>query len=290
LKLNRFESNRKERLHAMRLSRVKSKLRNGEPALITCCHFADPSVYEMTSLMGFDGIWLDLEHHATSDETAATLMRAARVGASDIIARPAKGEFMRMGRLLEVGAQGIMYPRCESVDEAEELVKWAKFAPQGARGADGASGDNPYCAMPMPQYFRAANEHTLLIVQLESPGSLDHAEAIARVDGVDVLMLGPGDLSVLAGIPYQFDHPLIADAYRRVAAAAKSAGKWWGTVSGNPEHTRMLMDLGARFICHGCDLIMVKQGMELIQQRYASLGFTFDNRLAAEAAQLAKLP
>ena len=270
----------------MRFSRVKDKLKRGQAALVTCCHFIDPSVYELVSLMGFDGIWLDLEHHPTSDETASQLMRAARVGASDIIARPAKGEFMRMGRLLESGAQGIMYPRCETAEEAAELVQWAKFAPQGKRGVDGANGDNPYCCMPMPAYLRAANEHTLLICQLESPTALDNALGIAQVPGVDVLMLGPGDLSVVAGIPYQFDHPIIVDAYRRVAAAASQAGKWWGTVSGSPEHTQKLFDLGAKFICHGCDLIMVKQGMELIQQRYAALGFTFENRLAAEAAQL----
>ena len=270
----------------MRFSRVKAKLRKGEPALITCCHFIDPSVYELVSLMGFDAIWLDLEHHATSVETAATLMRAARVGVSDIIARPAKGEFMRMARMLEAGAQGIMYPRCESAEEAAELVRWAKFAPQGERGVDGGNGDNPYCAMPMPPYLKAANELTLLITQLESPKALDAAESIARVPGVDVLMIGPGDLSVIAGIPYQFDHPLIADAYRRVAEAAHRAGKWWGTVTGTPEHTRMLMDLGARFLCHGADIIMLKQGMELVQQRYSALGFTFDNRLAAQAAEL----
>ncbi len=272
----------------MRFSRVKAKLRKGGAALITCCHFIDPSVYELVSLLGFDGIWLDLEHHATSDETAANLMRAARVGSSDVIARPAKGEFMRMGRLLEAGAQGIMYPRCESADEAAELVRWAKFAPQGERGVDGANGDNPYCAMPMPPYLKAANEHTLLIVQLESPTALDQAEAIAKVPGVDVLMLGPGDLSVIAGIPYEFDHPLIANAYHRVAEAARIAGKWWGTVSGTPEHTQRLLDLNAKFICHGCDLIQVKQGMEMIQQRYSALGFTFENRLEAEAAALAK--
>lgn len=270
----------------MRFSRVKAKLRKGEAALITCCHFIDPSVYELVSLLGFDGIWLDLEHHATSDETAATLMRAARVGASDVIARPAKGEFMRMGRLLEAGAQGIMYPRCESAEEAEELVRWAKFAPQGERGVDGANGDNPYCSMPMPPYLRAANEHTLLIAQLESPRAVDAAEDIARVPGIDILMIGPGDLSVIAGIPYQFDHPLIAEAQRHVAEAARKAGKWWGTVSGTPQHTQQLLDQGAKFICHGADLILVKQGMEQIQRNYAPLGFTFENRLAAQAAEL----
>lgn len=270
----------------MRFSTVKAKLRRGEPALITCCHFTDPSVYELVSLMGFDGIWLDLEHHATSDETAAGLMRAARVGVSDIIARPARWEYMRMGRILEAGAQGIMYPRCESAEEAREVVRWAKFAPQGRRGVDGANGDNPYCSMPMPAYLKAANEHTLLIVQLESPEALEAADEIAAVDGVDVLMLGPGDLSVIAGIPYQFDNPLIREAYERTAAAAERAGKWWGTVSGNPEHTKMLLQLGAKFICHGADIIMVKQGMELIQERYGALGFRFDNRIRRMVEEL----
>jgi 4-hydroxy-2-oxoheptanedioate aldolase len=138
----------------------------------------------------------------------------------------------------------------------------------------------------MPPYLKAANEHTLLIAQLESPTALDAVEAIAKVKGIDVLMIGPADLSVIAGIPYQFDHPLIKDAFKRVAVAAKSAGIQWGTVSGAPEHTKSLLDQGAKFICHGADLIMVKLGMELIQQRYAPLGFTFDNRLAAQAAEL----
>jgi 2-keto-3-deoxy-L-rhamnonate aldolase RhmA len=132
----------------------------------------------------------------------------------------------------------------------------------------------------MVPYLQSANEQTVLIAQLESPSAIEQAEAIASVPGIDVVMIGPGDLSVVAGIPYQFDHPIITQAYRSVAVAAKRTGKAWGTVSGTPEHTRQLLDLGARFLCHGCDLIMVKQGMEQIQQRYAPLGFTFDNLLA----------
>src|SRR5579872_6258376 len=160
----------------MRLSRVKAKLRRNEPALITTLHYTDQTLYEMTSLMGFDGIWMDLEHHHYSVETAANLMRAARVGASDIIARPAKGEYMRMSRLLEAGAQGIMYPRCESAEEAAEVVKWAKFAPVGERGIDGANADAPYCFMPIKPYLRTANAETLVIIQIESPRAVEKVE------------------------------------------------------------------------------------------------------------------
>jgi 4-hydroxy-2-oxoheptanedioate aldolase len=272
----------------MRFSRIKAKLRRNEPALITTLHYTDQTLYEMTSLMGFDGIWMDLEHHHYSVETAANLMRAARVGASDIVARPAKGEYMRMARLLEAGAQGIMYPRCESADEAAEVIKWMKFAPMGERGIDGANADAPYCFMPVKPYLRTANEETIAIIQIESPRAVESVEAIAKVPGVDVLMVGPADLSVLAGIPFEFDHPYMVQAIERVAKAAKTAGIHWGTVSGSPEHTRKLLELGARFICHGADILMVKRGLEQIQQSYAPLGFSFDNRMAAMTAELEK--
>src|SRR5262245_5612721 len=121
----------------MRRSRIKAKLARNEPVLVTAIHFSDAAIHEMTSLMGFDGIWLDLEHHAHSLEAATHYIRAARVGVSDVIARPAKGEFMRMARLLEAGAKGIMYPRCSDAAEVKEVVRWAKFAPLGERGVDG---------------------------------------------------------------------------------------------------------------------------------------------------------
>src|SRR5688500_9068752 len=98
----------------MRTSRIKAKLSRGEPVLVTTLHLTDPSLFELASLLGFDGIWMDLEHHGYSVETASNLMRATRVGGTDIMARPAKGEFMRLGRLLEAGAQGILYPRCDN--------------------------------------------------------------------------------------------------------------------------------------------------------------------------------
>mgnify|MGYP002624222174 CR=1 FL=1 len=126
----------------MRTSVVKSKLARDEPAFIITLHLTDPVVYELASQMGFDGIWMDLEHHAVSLETAAALMRAARVGVSDIVARPAKGEFARISRMLESGAQGIIYPRCSDAAEAAEVVAWAKFAPIGNRGFDGSNADS----------------------------------------------------------------------------------------------------------------------------------------------------
>lgn len=266
----------------MRNSRIKAKWARNESALVTQLHFTDPSVFELTSLMGFDGIWMDLEHHGYSVETAAQMMRGARVGVSDIVARPAKGELLRMGRLLEMGAQAIMYPRCQSPEEAREVVRWAKFAPLGQRGFDGGNADMPYSSMPVVEYLETANRETLIIIQLEDPASVEQAEAIAAVEGVDALMLGPADYSILSGVPGQFTHAKVEAATAQVAAAARNTGKQWGRPAGSVEQTQQFLEMGARLIFHHVDLLMVKNALEKIQADFAPLGFTFDNRLSRE--------
>lgn len=260
----------------MRLSRIKAKLARNEPALVVTLHLTDPSIFELVSLLGFDGIWMDLEHHAYSLETAGDLMRAARVGGADIVARPAKGEFMRMARLLEAGAQGIMYPRCADADEAAEVVRWAKFPPLGTRGFDGGNPDMPYCTLPLDEYVQAANEQTFLVIQIEDKEALENADAIARVEGVDVLMLGPADFSILSGIPGQFDHPLMNEAIDRIADAARKAGKHWGVPVASAEKAAEMLDRGARFLPHHADIVMIKNALEQIQRQFKPLGFTFD--------------
>lgn len=260
----------------MRPSRVKAKLKRGEPALVTCLHFLDAAVFEMTSILGFDCIWMDLEHHPTGVETAANLMRGARVGVADILARPGKGELMRMGRLLELGASGIMYPRCSGVEEAKEVVRWSKFAPLGTRGFDGAGPDSRFASMSMTDYLAAANEETFIVIQLEEQAAVDQAEAIAAIPGVDVLMLGPADFSVLSGIPGQFDHPKVQAAVEKIAAAAKNQGKHWGMPSFSLEHARQLLALGSKLHFHMSDLTLLRRGLLNLRQEFAPLGFSFD--------------
>lgn len=254
-----------------------AKLRQDQPVLVTQLHLIDACVYEMASLMGFDGLWMDMEHHTYSLQTAAELMRAARVGSSDVIARPAKGELMRMQRMLEAGAQGIMYPRCDDAAEAAEVVRWAKFAPQGQRGFDGSGADMPYMSMPLDEYLVEANRQTFVIMQIEPPHALEGAEEIAAVEGVDVVMLGPADFSILSGIPGQFDHPLVRDATRRIADAARKAGKPWGCPASSPEHARTLLDMGARIIFHMADIVLVRNGLEQVRRDFRPLGLAFND-------------
>lgn len=263
----------------MRPSVVKAKLRKNEPVLGVALHFTDPSVYELTSLMGFDYIWMDLEHHATGVETANNLIRATRAGRTDVMCRPAKGEFMRMSRLLEAGAHGILYPRCDSAEEAREVVRWSKFAPLGTRGFDGGNPDMPYCSVDFAEYIRTANEETWVTIQIEDPKALERVDEIAAVEGVDVVMLGPADFSILAGIPGQFSHPKIHEALQQIKRACDRHGKHWGTVAGTPQRVKELIDMGARWTTGGCDLIWVMQGLQQAQRDYGELGFRFQNQL-----------
>jgi 4-hydroxy-2-oxoheptanedioate aldolase len=262
-------------------SRVKAKLAKDQPVLVTTISLSDPSLFELASLMGFDAIWLDLEHHAHSVEAANNYIRAARVGVSDIIARPAKGEFMRLSRLLEAGAKGIMYPRCDDAKEAAEVVRWSKFAPLGERGFDGANPDQPYCSMAMAEYIAAANRETFLIIQIEHARALDQVEEIAKVPGVDALMLGPADFTVLGGIPGQFDGDAVRKAKQRIASAARAAGIHWGATCPTIQHIQESLGLGARFICYGADILWIKRGLEQVRKECEPLGFKFDG--AAES-------
>jgi 4-hydroxy-2-oxoheptanedioate aldolase len=168
-----------------------------------------------------------------------------------------------------------MYPRCESAVEAAEVVQWAKFAPLGRRGADCGNPDMPYLTMPVADYVKAANEQTFIVMQLEDPEAVERADEIAAVPGIDVLFFGVGDFSVLSGFPGRFDHPQVEEAVKRVAAAARKAGIHWGMPCFSPEHGRKLLDMGARFLAHSADIVILKAGLERIQADFKPLGYRF---------------
>jgi len=256
----------------MRKSIVKELWAAGQPACCTLVKLADPRVSEIAAMAGFDCLWMDLEHHCWSLETAENMIRAARLLGCDVMARPAKGEVMRMGRLLEAGATGILYPRVETVEEARECVRGARFAPLGERGFDGGNADSPYGGMDMASYIKAANRETFILAQIESPTAVPNARAIAEVDGIDGLFFGPGDFSVLSGVPGQFESDTVQDALREVCQSAQAAGKQFGTLVFNHEQAERILKMGATFVSMGCDIAMVKDAMEKLRDRYRDLG------------------
>ena len=164
----------------MKSSKVKKIWKEGGLALGPLIKSIDPVHSEILSQMDFDFLWYDLEHSDKSVETFANLARAPRVGDVDILARPARWEYMRMARLMEAGAQGIMYPRCESVEEAKDVIRFSKFHPLGERGFDGGNADNNFGQYPADNYTDEANKESWITIQIESPAALPHVCARYR--------------------------------------------------------------------------------------------------------------
>ncbi len=256
----------------MKTNGVKQRLAKNEPCFVTTLHLCDPFVYELASTLGVDGIWLDMEHRPFNLETVQRLMTAARAGGeSDVIVRTSRHELQLVTRVLECGAQGVIYPRCNDAEEARQVVRAAKFAPLGIRGCDGWGRDAPFGQMPLEQYIRTANEQTLVVIQIETPEALENAAAIAAVEGVDVLMFGPGDFSVLSGVPGQVRSPKVVDASRRVCEAALSAGKHFSQPVANMEAAEELIEMGGRLLFHDADVLMINRGLRSMLEQIAGL-------------------
>ena len=259
----------------MRPSRVKKRWEQGMPVLATFAHFVDPQSAELIGLMGIDCLWIDLEHQSISTGEFANMARAARISDMDVMARPANGEFMRTARLIEAGASVIMYPRCESDEEAQELVRHTKFPPLGERGFFDVNPDNPYCLVPMDDYLCASNQETILLVQIESPHAVGQARAIAEIDGIDMLFFGPTDFSVAADVAGQFDGDVVCRAMADTAAVAQAAGKRFGTLVRNLDQAKRALDLGASLLTYSGDLHFVRESLFKVREQFGSLGIPF---------------
>jgi 4-hydroxy-2-oxoheptanedioate aldolase len=265
-------------LLTMKINRIKERLARNEPSFIVTLHLPVPVIYELASLIGIDGIWLDMEHRNFGLETVQSLLMGANAGGeSDVIVRTSRHELTLVTRVLECGAQGVIYPRCADAEEARQVVNAVKFSPLGPRGCDGWGRDAPFGTMAIDEYIRTANEQTLVVIQIESPEAVEQAEAIAQVEGVDVLMFGMGDFSVFAGVPGQVRHEKVLRASQRVCEAALSAGKHFGQPVPTMEDAEALINMGGRLVFHNADIVMVNRGLRLMKEQVESLRkkFTF---------------
>lgn len=253
----------------MKPSRVLTKLRQGKPVLVTSITpVASPKFTELIGLLDIDCVWLDMEHQDYDYHDMANACLGCRAGGCDAMIRIRKEGMHSYFRALEVGANGIMSPHCMSVDEAKYVVRNSRFDPVGLRGMDGIEAPADHSLMPMDQYMETANRETFVVVQIEDREAVDVVEEIAEVEGIDILFVGPGDLSQSLGVPLQFDHPKMKDAFARVAKAAGASGKWWGSTSGTEDHIRMLLDKGALFISQGSVIRMVVEGYTEVKERF----------------------
>jgi 4-hydroxy-2-oxoheptanedioate aldolase len=219
---------------------------------------------------GYDGFWLDAEHAGISTDQitmAALVGRACGLGS---FVRMPVTNYAAVTQALESGVDGVMAAQVVSAAEAEKFVTWAKFAPRGVRGLNTQGADANFTHKSQLELAHDANRDHFVAIQIETLGALDDAAAIAKIDGVDLLFVGPADLSQALGVLGQPDHEKVWAAIDRVAEACRRHGKAWGIVPASPAYADRCAEKGCRMITFGSDVVAMRLGVQALKTMYAS--------------------
>ncbi|MFA6724898.1 MAG: aldolase/citrate lyase family protein [Lentisphaeria bacterium] len=252
---------------------TKTKIKSGQPVYMVKVHYQDPALYELVGLLGYDCVWICNEHVGIDAAKMDGIIRACRISGMDAVIRIKPANYQPMLHVLEFGAKGIMLPRAQNAQEVEKVVSDMKFYPQGRRGLDGVNAEAAYGLTPMREYIAKANEENFLIVQIEDPETLPHIEEIAALPGVDVLFVGPGDLSMNLGIAGEFEHPRMLQIYEQVVAACQKHGKAAG-IPCRPDKLPQYMEYGFRFFAGGADYHFIRNGYTELRAQLEQLGIS----------------
>jgi 4-hydroxy-2-oxoheptanedioate aldolase len=205
---------------------------------------------------GFDTLYVDLEHSSFSLDTCGQIcMAALEAGIAPFVRVPANTpEYI--SRVLAGGAFGVIAPHIRSADEAKAVVRAAKFPPLGERSNAGGLPHLHFRAFPVAEAYAALNDATMVVVQFESAAALAQAEEIVAVDGVDMVLIGLNDLLADWGIPGEYDHPRVHEAYAKTIAACRRRGKHCGVggLATRPDLVAEFVKMGARYVSTGTDL------------------------------------
>jgi 4-hydroxy-2-oxoheptanedioate aldolase len=249
----------------MRNSKILAKIRAGKPAKLAMMgHFLPPFVAYAASL-GYDGIWLDLEHRPMDSREVQAMLTYFHLYDIDCMLRTPTREKGQLYRYLEDGATGLMVPHVSDAQSAYDLVQRVKFPPVGDRGLEGRGLeanfglDIPISRDPLVEH---ALQETFLIVQIETPQGLAAAEEIAAIDGIDGLYVGPSDLRLrMKHVPENERYSTEA-AVEYVADICKRHGKTWGCLAATLDDVRLHASLGAGIQVWGLDARILSEGLK----------------------------
>jgi 2-dehydro-3-deoxyglucarate aldolase/4-hydroxy-2-oxoheptanedioate aldolase len=237
-----------------------------------CGRIGTPPTIDLYGLAGgFDGFWFDQEHCGLTYKEMEVAALAARANGFDCIVRLAPSGYSVVTQSYEAGFGGVMAARIESLAQAEQFVDWAKFAPRGSRGMNTSGRDAHYTHIQQKEFAEKANREHFVAIQIEMLGALNDVDAIAAIDGVDLLFVGPADLSQSLGVQGERNHPKVWEGMEAVAKACKKHGKHWGVVPVDPAYAERCYDLGCRMITFGNDILALKTGIATLKNNYTKL-------------------
>ncbi len=226
----------------------------------TFLNLGSATAVEIAANTGFDWLLIDLEHGSGALSDLRNMLLACRGSGSAPIVRIRSVDPDTVKFVMDSGAAGVMFPYVSKPDEARRAVACMKYPPQGNRGVAGAIRATDY-ARRWKDYFTEANAQSLVVVQIETPEAVENASQIAAVEGVDVLFVGPLDLSVNLGCPGDFSQPHFVNALKKVVESCATHGKVPGILT-KFGFEQKHKELGFRFTALGSDSVAIVQGME----------------------------
>ena len=214
----------------------------------------DPGTPAIFAAAGYDFCFFDMEHGNYSMETVADLIRGCKsVGIGSIIRVPHL-ETHFISRVLDAGAEGIMVPMTSRREQAERIVRYSKFTPLGARGFGNQTGQTDYQVRKTVEFMKEANDNTFIVAQIETKEAIENIEEILDVEGIDVGLIGPNDLSISLGVPDLMGSEVMTQAIDRVVQAAKKKKKASGMHIGSIDALKKWRSKGMTVLAYSTDI------------------------------------
>lgn len=251
-------------------NKVKKALKAGETVI--GCQVAvvrSPNICQMCATAGFDFIFIDMEHGGFNMETVEDFITASKgAGIIPVVRVPALEEHF-IGRLLDSGACGLIVPHIRTKAEAERVIRYAKYRPEGDRGLAPFRAHTDFTNVDVPQFMRQANENTMIVIMVEDDEAVKNIDELASVEGVDVVFIGTTDLSQELNIPGQVRHPEILKRIDRVIEACKKKNVAVGMPVSDPGWCQP----GIRFLFAASDIgLIVNGGAKIVANYKAVIG------------------
>lgn len=245
--------------------RLIEKLQKGDTVIGPFSKTSDPSMIESMGYAGFDFIIIDLEHGPNTILNAQNLIRAAEITGTFPIIRVASNAAVDIGKALDIGAMGVQVPQVTTAEEAKEAVRYAKFGPQGDRGVCRFVRAAEFSNKDRYAYFKEANER-YLILQLEGVEAVNNIEEIVEVEGIDIIFLGPYDLSQALGVGGQIDHPIVIEKMTSIISMCKERQIKTGVFTDRIDSAKEWVRLGVDYISFSVDVGILQDACKHIVQ------------------------
>lgn len=244
---------------------MKTKMQASQPVVGVFVSIESPTTVELLAHAGVDFVMVDSEHNPITAGDAVNMYRAAEALGVPALTRIGENTQQVIAKFMDAGSLGVMMPMINSGDDAARLVSYVKYPPVGRRGLAAVRANEYSMTDAMGEYVSAANEATAVVAQIETLEGIDHADAIINTPGVDVVFLGPTDLSVALGIPGQAKHQKVLDVITELTTKIVAAGKVSGTIARTPEDYGFWRDRGVSFFLTGANALLGAATMAYVQ-------------------------